>query len=161
LPASPEVAAAAAGITIDFARIRQAFATLAADADLTFVEGAGGLLVPIGGGLFMADLAARLDLPVLIVARPSLGTVNHTLLTIEAARARGLRLLGFVFSRAVETNGPDEPSNPNAIVHYGKTPFLGTIPQLSDTIYDNNRIHDSLLNNILRSFHLKDANSPL
>ena len=95
------------------------------------VEGAGGLLVPLGAGRNMADLARTLELPILIVARPSLGTVNHTLLTIEAARHRGLRVLGVIFSRTREAEGPDEPSNPAAIARYGEVPILGVLPRLT------------------------------
>ena len=92
LPASPEAAAAAANAPhVNIDNIRRAYAALAGDAELVLVEGAGGLLVPINHTQTMADLAAALELPLLIVARPSLGTVNHTLLTIEAARHRGCR----------------------------------------------------------------------
>jgi dethiobiotin synthetase len=135
VPASPEVAAEAAGETIEIRRIEQAFAQLSADADLTIVEGAGGLLVPLGSGLFMADLAARLRLPVVIVSRPSLGTVNHTLLTIEAARRRDLRILGVIFSRAVASNGADESSNPSAIARYGNIPIIGSLPIIFNDIH--------------------------
>jgi dethiobiotin synthetase len=128
LPASPEAAAAAAGATVDVARITDAFARLTCDADLALVEGAGGLLVPLGGGRNMADLAAALALPLLIVARASLGTVNHTLLTVEAARRRGLRVAGVILSRAADTAGPDEPTNPAAIARHGDVRVLGTLP---------------------------------
>lgn len=132
LPASPEVAAQAEGVTVDLARIAAAFDALAADADLVLVEGAGGLLVPLAPNVLMADLAARLRLPLLVVARASLGTVNHTLLTLEAARRRDLRVAGVVFSRAVETHGPEEPTNPVAIATYGKVPILGALPHVAD-----------------------------
>jgi dethiobiotin synthetase len=82
----------------------------------------------------MADLAYALELPLLIVARPSLGTVNHTLLTVEAARRRGLRVAGVVFSRAHEVAGPDEPSNPAAIAKHGEVEILGTLPMLTDAL---------------------------
>ena len=132
LPASPEVAARAEGATIDVARIAAAYAALAADADFTIVEGAGGLLVPVAPGLLMADLAARLGLPLLIVARASLGTVNHTLLTLEAARARGLPVAGVVLSRAVESAGADEATNPGAIARHGRVTILGVFPHGRD-----------------------------
>jgi dethiobiotin synthetase len=126
LPASPEVAARVEGAVVDVERIARAAAQLAADADFTIVEGAGGLLVPVAPGVLMADLAARLDLPLLIVARASLGTVNHTLLTLEAARARRLAIAGVVLCRAVESAGGDEPTNPEAIASYGRVPILAT-----------------------------------
>jgi dethiobiotin synthetase len=134
MPASPEAAAADAHATVELARIRAAYVRLTRDADVALVEGAGGLLVPLAPALLMADLAHALELPVLIVARPSLGTVNHTLLTVEAARRRGLRVVGVVFSRANESQGPDEPSNPGAIARHGQVEILGTLPQLSDAL---------------------------
>jgi dethiobiotin synthetase len=134
LPASPEVAAAHAHATVELGRIRAAFNRLTRDAEVALVEGAGGLLVPLAPALNMADLAHALELPVLIVARPSLGTVNHTLLTVEAARRRGLRVVGVVFSRASEVAGPDEPTNPAAIVKHGEVEFLGTLPQQVDAL---------------------------
>jgi dethiobiotin synthetase len=132
LPASPEVAAHAEGVTIDVERIAAAFAALAADADLVFVEGAGGLLAPVAPRLLMADVAVRLGLPLLIVARAALGTVNHTLLTVEAARRRELAVAGVIFSRAVETQGADEASNPLAIATHGKLHILGALPHVAD-----------------------------
>ena len=96
LPAAPECAARAEGVAIELAPIEAAFARANADADLTLVEGAGGLLVPITPALDMAGLAGRLRLPLVVVARAALGTINHTLLTLEAARARGLRVVGVV-----------------------------------------------------------------
>jgi len=137
LPASPEVAAAAAGGAIDFAPILMAAAALSADADLVLVEGAGGLLVPISAELDMADLARALELPLLIVARASLGTVNHTRLTIEAARARKLDVAGVILSRASETAGPDEPSNPDSIVRHGRVRLFGTLPRCLNILDTN------------------------
>jgi len=131
LPASPEVAAQTANARIELATIRAAYDRLTADAQLTLVEGAGGILVPLTPELAMVDLAAALALPVLIVARPSLGTVNHTLLTIEAARRRSVRVLGVVFSRTAEPAGPDEPTNPAAIARHGEVPIFGTLPRVA------------------------------
>jgi dethiobiotin synthetase len=99
LPAAPAVAAEAVGQRVDPAALRGAFARLAARHECVIVEGAGGLLVPLTPTLDMAGLAAELGLPVLVVARARLGTVNHTLLTLEVLRSRGLRTLGVVVSR--------------------------------------------------------------
>jgi dethiobiotin synthetase len=132
LPASPDAAARAEGATVDVDRIVAARDALAADADLVLVEGAGGLLVPLTPELLMADLAARLGYPLLIVARASLGTVNHTLLTLEAARRRELRVAGVVLTRAVDSTGPDEASNPAAIATRGRTHLLGALPHVAD-----------------------------
>lgn len=103
LAAAPEVAARAAGVEIDVQRIAAALAAAREGADAVIVEGAGGLLVPIAPDLDTAELARRLALPLLVVARAALGTINHTRLTLEAARARGLRVLGV----AVSHTAPD------------------------------------------------------
>jgi len=100
LPAAPSVAAEAEGRQLDLEAVRRAFARLAARHECVITEGAGGLLVPLTPGVDMAGLAAELRLPVLVVARARLGTLNHTLLTLEALRARALRVVGVVVSRA-------------------------------------------------------------
>jgi dethiobiotin synthetase len=129
--ASPAAAAALSGQSLDLATIPRAADALAADADLLVIEGAGGLLVPVAPGLFMADLAARLGARLLVVGRASLGTVNHTLLTIEAARRRQLPVAGVILSRVVAPRGVDEESNPEAIATLGQVPVFGTLPHLS------------------------------
>jgi len=144
LPASPEVAARVEGTVVDVASIVDAFARLTRDADFTIVEGAGGLLVPVAPGVLMADLAARLGLPLLVVARASLGTVNHTLLTIEAARARKIAIAGVVTSRAADTAGPEEPTNPEAIATYGRVPILGVFPHGRDADVVADRVLDQI-----------------
>jgi dethiobiotin synthetase len=110
-----------------------AFERVSRGAELVLVEGAGGLLVPLGAGRTMADLAVALELPLVIVARASLGTVNHTLLTVEAARRRGLRVAGVILSRPVETAGPDEATNPAAIERHGDVRVFGALPRLTNT----------------------------
>lgn len=100
LPAAPNVAAAHEGRTLKLDPVRSAFAALHARHETMVVEGAGGLLVPFLDDFTMADLAAELDLPVVLSARAALGTINHTLLTLEAMERRGLPLAGVVISHA-------------------------------------------------------------
>ncbi len=100
LPASPEAAARAENRTVAIAAIHEAFDSLARRHAFMLVEGAGGLLVPIDGRTDMADLARALGLPLLLVARANLGTVNHTRLSLEAAERRGLEVFGVVLSHA-------------------------------------------------------------
>lgn len=90
------------------------------------VEGAGGLLTPLNQSACIADLIVQLKLPVLLVARSSLGTINHTCLTIEALRARHLKLIGVIM--VGEQNIP----NRTAIEHYGNTRVLAELPLLAD-----------------------------
>ncbi len=107
LPASPEAAAQAEGRSVSRADLRKAFEFLARRHEFMLVEGAGGLLVPLDPHHDMADLVRELDLPLLVVARGRLGTVNHTRLTLEVAETRGLEVFGVVISHASadETEG--------------------------------------------------------
>jgi dethiobiotin synthetase len=104
-PASPHLAAALAGEEIEPQRLLGAAATAGAGADALVCEGVGGLLVPLTPGYLVRDLAADLRLPLVIAAQPGLGTINHTLLTVEAARAAGLEVAAVVL-----TPWPREPS---------------------------------------------------
>lgn len=102
---SPHLAAELAGEPIEPRRLRTSAALAAEGADLLVCEGVGGLLVPLAGDYLVRDLAADLGLPMVVVASPGLGTINHTLLTLEAIRAVGLIV------RAVVLNPwPAEPS---------------------------------------------------
>jgi dethiobiotin synthetase len=100
LAAAPAVAATEAGIRIELSWLCERFKALAARHAWMIVEGAGGLLVPLSSAATMADLGAALDLPLVVVARGRLGTINHTRLTLEAARARSLPVAGVVVSHA-------------------------------------------------------------
>jgi dethiobiotin synthetase len=128
-PISPHLAARREGRRIDLRVIDRAYRELARRHDVVIVEGAGGLLVPIRDGFTMADLAKRLGLPLLIVARDALGTINHTTLTVEAARARGLKVLGVVVNR-MKPGRPDlaERLNPKAIADAARVPVLASLP---------------------------------
>jgi dethiobiotin synthetase len=128
-PLAPLVAARAGGRTIELEPILARAGELAREHDLLLVEGAGGLLVPLADDLDLADLAAALGLPLVIVARAGLGTVNHTLLTIEAARTRGLDVAGVVL------NGKgDESTAENAalIEERSGVRVLAQVPRLAD-----------------------------
>lgn len=88
------------------------------------VEGAGGLLVPLNQQHMIIDLIARLGLPVVLVCRTGLGTLNHTLLSLEALHHRGLPVAGIVFS------GPAHPDNERDIRHFGGVPIWGRVPRM-------------------------------
>jgi dethiobiotin synthetase len=93
---APHIAAKQAGVTIDIEVILAAYQQLRASADVVIVEGAGGFLVPLNQNESLADLAIKLDLPVILVVGMRLGCINQALLTVEAIRARGLQLKGWV-----------------------------------------------------------------
>jgi dethiobiotin synthetase len=128
-PASPHLAAALAGEEIDPERLRVAARAAAASADALVCEGVGGLLVPLRRDYLVRDLAVDLGLPLVIAASPGLGTINHTLLTTEAARSTGLAVVAVVL-----TPWPDEPSrieqsNRETIEALGGVRIL-TLPQI-------------------------------
>ena len=95
-PIAPHIAAEQAGVEIKIEVIQQAFNQLASMADIVIVEGAGGFLVPLNHRQSMADLAAALDIPVILVVGMKLGCINHALLTMEAIKARQLDLHGWI-----------------------------------------------------------------
>ena len=132
LPAAPAVAGEAAGRPIDLGRIRSAYARLRARHDAMLVEGAGGLLVPLAGSFSMADFAAELGLPLLVVARGSLGTVNHTLLTLEVAAGRGLTVAGVVVSHGPTALSAADAANLGALRHALGSRLLAELPVLAD-----------------------------
>jgi dethiobiotin synthase len=119
---SPHLAARRAGVRIDL----DAIGGLGSGGSARWVvEGAGGVLVPINEAELMIDLMTRLALPVVVVARSTLGTINHTLLTLEALQARRLRVAGVVMV------GVPDAENRVAIESYGRTRVLGELPLLS------------------------------
>lgn len=130
LPASPDQAAKAAGETIHPSEILSAEQELASRHEFMVVEGAGGLMVPLRGGYLIADLARELGYPLLVVARPSLGTVNHTLLTIHAARSMELEVAGFIINRMPEPAGPIEEAAPHALASLASADLLAVLPEV-------------------------------
>lgn len=127
-PLAPSIAASLEGVRIDFQVIRDAYLRLAARFDYLIVEGAGGLMVPLAGGLLMSDLALYLGLPIAVVARPGLGTVNHTLLTAFSARNLGLSVKGVIINRFPALPDQAEESAPHLIASLSGSPLLGVFP---------------------------------
>ena len=119
LPASPHLAAQREGVHIQLQDFQ------APAAKKLIIEGAGGALVPLNERDVMTDLIAKLDCPVIVVARSTLGTINHTCLTLEALRTRGLEVLGVVM------NGEPNADNRAAIEQYGRVPVLAELPFLA------------------------------
>jgi len=118
-PCSPHEAARRDGVVIAADRL-----ALPAVDDPLVVEGAGGVLVPFAQNLLAADLFARWGLPVILVARTTLGTINHSLLSLEALRARGIAVHGVAFS------GEPNPASEDAITLFGAVRHLGRLPRL-------------------------------
>jgi dethiobiotin synthetase len=133
LPLAPGVAAAREGVSVDLERLAGAYRRLAADYEFLVVEGAGGLYVPLIGLHFLVlDLIRWLDLPLVVVARAGLGTINHTALTVLAARGAGIPVAGVVLNRYPETPGLAEQTNPQVIEALTGVPILGRVPEVAD-----------------------------
>jgi dethiobiotin synthetase len=133
LPAAPTVAAAAEGTHVDLGVIRSAWARLRARHELMVVEGAGGLLVPLAENCSMAELAAELGLPLVVAARAALGTINHTLLTVEAIERRGLALAGVVISHVGGVLSHADAKNLESLRSALGPRLAGEIPPLEAT----------------------------
>jgi dethiobiotin synthetase len=136
-PVSPHLAARKAGVRIELQEIR--VPEIGVRENLV-VEGAGGAMVPINETQLMTDLMKHLALPVLLVARTALGTINHTILSLAALRAARLRVRGVIMV------GKPNADNRNAIEHYGQIGVVGAVPPLENL----NRA--SLLNAFHQSF---------
>jgi dethiobiotin synthetase len=121
-PASPHLAAAMGGEEIDPERLRRAARAAAESADAIVCEGVGGLMVPLSPSYLVRDLAADLGHPLVVVASPGLGTINHTLLTLEAARAAGLEVLAVVLTPWPEEPSEIERSNRETIASLAEVP---------------------------------------
>ena len=140
---APNVAAQRAGRTVDIEAMLAAYRRLEGNCDAVVVEGVGGLLCPISDDLWVVHLAVMLALPVVIVARPDLGTINHTLLTIQTARSAGLHVAGVIINRyqidphKTDLSGPDDEiamlTNPAQIAEKGQVKVLALVPDDKET----------------------------
>ena len=134
-PVSPHLAARMEGQVIDPVEIHGFLEREAADCDVLIAEGAGGLLVPLNPTTLYVDFIATLNCELLIIAPNILGTINNTLLTIEAARKRDIPVLGVILNQ-----GKDESlRNDEAIAQFGQVPIIGTFPMM-DNIDDDDAL---------------------
>lgn len=124
-PLSPHLSARLANVEITVEKTL-AFLPEWKNGKFWIVEGAGGVFVPLNENELMIDLMKRLDLPVVIAARSGLGTINHTLLTVEALRNRGLKIRGVVL------NGEPNAENRKAIEHFGRVKVLAEMPRFEE-----------------------------
>jgi dethiobiotin synthetase len=157
-PLAPSMAAEREGIRIDFHAIKAAHERLADRHDFVIVEGAGGLMVPVAGGLLIADLAGQLQLPLLVVARPNLGTINHTLLTTFAARQMGLSVKGVVINKYPVQPDPAEEYAPHLLGSLCGAPVLGVFPAMkaADQHLLVTELAETVGNHILTPFLIKE-----
>jgi dethiobiotin synthetase len=134
-PASPHLAAELAGERIDPGVLSETARAAAEGAEVLVCEGVGGFLVPLAEGYLVRDLAVDLGLPLVIAAGPGLGTINHTLLTLESVRAAGLEVLAVVLTPWPAKPTELEASNRATIERFGRIPVL-TLPRLDLTSPD-------------------------
>lgn len=133
-PLAPFTAAVTAGMKVDVGKMLAACTALKVKHDLLFIEGIGGLMVPIKPDYSVANLAADMEAMLIVVARPNLGTINHTAMTIQCARAAGLQVVGVIFNYCENyKQGVPELTNADVIQQICDVPILGTIPHLKNT----------------------------
>jgi dethiobiotin synthetase len=133
LALAPGVAAAQAGVEVDLKLIAAGIRDLASRYEFLVVEGAGGLYVPLMGTQFLVlDLIRWLGLPLAVVAKSGLGTINHTVLTVKAALAAKISVAGVILNRYPEKPGLAEETNPGVIAALTGVPILGRLPEVPD-----------------------------
>jgi len=127
-PLAPSIAAARAGVKIDVDHMLAVYAEISATHDVTLVEGAGGLMVPLLPSYTYADFARVFKLPILVVAANKLGAINHLLLTLEHASCKGLRTLGYVLNRISNDTSPAAETNREVLSNLTGIPCFGELP---------------------------------
>lgn len=133
MPASPHLAAATENKRISASKISCCFQKLSDAYDFVIVEGIGGAMVPFNRKKLVIDIAADLNLPVIIVAQNKLGAINHTLLTIEAIREKGLPILGIIFNgNSGKENKFVQKDNPKIVKALTGETILGNLPWLKN-----------------------------
>jgi dethiobiotin synthetase len=129
MPLAPAVAAAFEKRVIDKKKIFDCYGYLVKKYELTIIEGAGGIMVPLSQKYLFSDFIQDINIPIIIVSRPGLGTINHTLLSVEAAKNRGINILGVIMNYTKERRkGIAEKTNPSIIEHLSRVPVLEVVP---------------------------------
>lgn len=131
LPLAPSVAAEQEGVRISPECLVEGIRTLGSQHQFLIVEGAGGLMTPLAGGYLVADLARDAGLPLLTICRPGLGTINHTLLTLFAARTMGIALAGYLINGLPDNPDQAEANAPHTLASLASADLLGVLPKVS------------------------------
>ncbi|MCK5594771.1 dethiobiotin synthase [bacterium] len=131
-PLAPYVAAKLEEKRIQKKKILASFRNLTNKYDFLIVEGCGGFLVPITSSYMVSDLAGDMKLPVIIVVRAGLGSINHALLTLDHARRSEIEVIGIIINKTDRNTQMSEKTNPQVIKTFGKVPILGIIPYISE-----------------------------
>ncbi len=147
-PIAPTMAASKSGIQIDIDKVWKAYEVLSNRHDFVVVEGIGGLMVPVDDTLFVADLVCKMDLPLVIVVRDCLGTINHTLLTVEYAKSRNIRIKGIIINMLKGDDG-----FVREIEKYSSVPVLGTIP-FNENVSVENCVYGEIVEDFRREINI-------
>lgn len=154
-PFAPTVAARLSNTKIDLEKVRMAYDSLCERHECLIVEGIGGLLVPVDEYYFVVDLANEMELPLIVVCRSNLGTINHTLLTVSYAREHGLDVKGIIMNESTEKcDDVTRMTNAVEIKRLTNLPILGMIP--FDKRLDVNKFNKEALLEIFRDKIDKD-----
>lgn len=154
-PAAPLVAANVVGDLIDINVLVKDYKNLCEQCDFVIVEGIGGISVPIAPGVNVKDLILALDIPVLAVTRPNLGTINHSILTAEYAKAHNLDFIGFIMSGyPILTSEVAVKTAPQVIPQFAKSELLGIIPKIPNLSIKNPQA-ESLIEAVLQNLDLE------
>ena len=146
-PLAPLPASEIEGMPVDIEKIKKAFSFLSRNYDAVVVEGIGGLLVPIGRDYFVLDLARDFGLPLIVVSKPGLGTINHTMLTVNYALKEGLTVAGIIVNYSNTPGGNlAENTNPEVIKRISPAPLIGVFPYLRDL--ESATIEKAVTNNL-------------
>ncbi len=131
--AAPSIASRLEDIHVDISYIVDQYFQLSLMHEIIVVEGVGGLMVPLNNNEVVTDLILQLGLEAVIVAKPGLGTINHSLLTINMAKMMGISVQGLIVNGfGKDVIGLPERTNPDEIQHFGNVPVLGILPWLKD-----------------------------
>ncbi len=144
-PLAPETAGRLENIEVDFEKLDGIFTRVKNSHQVLFIEGAGGVLVPIVRGYFYVDLMVRWKVEALVVGRLGLGTINHTLLTCQCLERAGVGIKGVILNDCDGENDIAKKTNPEVLANYLKVPMLGVFPHLEHApgiLPDRSRLAD-------------------
>ncbi|MDE1831476.1 MAG: dethiobiotin synthase [Thaumarchaeota archaeon] len=150
LPVSPYDASKILDLKFDKKIIFEKFAKLKSKHDLMLVEGIGGIMTPLSRDYFVADLIKELDLETIIITRPTLGTLNHTVMTVNTCHNYKIPIMGIIVNNYDENGGPEEINAPTTIHEITGIPILGVLPFVKD--YEN---YETMIPHIERNINLK------
>jgi dethiobiotin synthetase len=143
-PLAPGIAARLEKVPISLEKVQKTYNQLSAQYDTMLVEGAGGLLVPISEEQLIIDVIGLLKLPLIIVTRTALGTINHTLLTVREAQRAGIRVCGIILNKVSPEPDEAEETNPEVIRKFSNVPLLGQVPYIPEVKRANPEFLSSL-----------------